>query len=242
MKSLRLAGDALIVEFLSHEAALRTGSVVELLVQDALAASHNRGNQSLTGNVQSGTAHVNNRVNRQEQTHAVQGQTQSGKGQGQHHDSAGRTSGCCRTEHGHHHNEQVLGEVQLNTVELSHENRRQCRVNRSATVHLGGRTQRNREGRVGAGNTQVAFGNGLGHRHRTHRRAGYEAQLERRPHAREVLTDRQTVRPNNNRVDHEEDQQQANVECDNERDQRTHRRPTVREHSLSDQTHGAQRC
>ena len=222
MKSLRLTGDALIVEFLSHEAALRTGSVVERLVQNALAASHNRRNQSLTGNVQSGAAHINDRVNRQEQTHTVQRQTQSGKGQGQHHDSAGRTGSRSRTEHGHHHNQQVLGEVQLNTVELSHEDRGKSRVNRGATVHLGGRTQRNGEGCVGAGNTQVAFGNGLGHRHRTHRRAGHEAQLERRPHAREVLADRQAVRANNNRVDHEEDQQQANVEGDNERDQRTH--------------------
>ncbi len=42
----------------------------------------------------------------------------------------------------------------------------------------------------------------------------------------------------NNRVDHEEDQQQANVEAITQRDQRTHRRPTVGKHRLSDQTHG----
>ena len=172
----------------------------------------------MTGNVQGGTTHVHDRVNRQEQTHTVQRQTQSGKGQGQHHDSAGRTGSRCRTEHGHHHNQQVLGEVQLNTVELSYKDCGKSRVNRSAAVHLSGCTQRNGKGRVGAGNTQVTFCNGLGHRHRTHRRAGHEAQLERRPHAREVLADRQTIRANNNRVDHEEDQQQANVERDDERD------------------------
>ena len=112
--------------------------------------------------------------------------------------------------------------------ELGHEDRRQRRVDRRAAVHLRRRPQRDGEGGVGPRDAEVLLGHPLGHRQRADRGAGHERQLDRRPRAGEVPARREAVRPQQHRVDDEQDQGEARVDRTGEDAERAEGLPAVR--------------
>ena len=62
-----------------------------------------------------------------------------------HHGGAGHAGGRGRAQHGHEHDQQVLHDAEVDAEEVGDEDRGECRVDRCAAVHLGGRAQRDRE-------------------------------------------------------------------------------------------------
>ena len=75
------------------------GSIPHVLVQDAFPLRHNDRHQVLAGHIHRGAAHVDNRLDRQEQAHTGQRQPQRGKREREHHRGAGGAGGGRRTKH-----------------------------------------------------------------------------------------------------------------------------------------------
>ena len=100
------------------------GRIPGCLVLDAGALSHDGGAQHLSGDVECGTAHVNDWLDGRQETNTGQWQAERRKRQGEHHRCAGGACGSGGTDNGHEDDEQVLGEVKVDAIELGDEDGR----------------------------------------------------------------------------------------------------------------------
>jgi len=62
------------------EEVLRGGGFVAVDVENALPLRHDRGHEGLASHVHGGAAHVEDRVDREQQANALQGQAEGGQG------------------------------------------------------------------------------------------------------------------------------------------------------------------
>ena len=223
------------------EEVLGVGGAVLLDVEDALALGHDDRHEHLAGDVHRGAAHVEDRVDGQQQAHALERQAEGRQRQGEHDRRAGQARGGGGADDGDERDEQVVRDAEVHAEELRDEDRGDGRVDRGAAVHLGRRAERHGEGGVGARHAEVAVGHPLGHRHGADRGAGDEGQLDGRPGAAEVAHDRQAVRLEQHRVDHEEHQGQADVDRDGEGAEVGQRGPAVGGDGAADEADGAER-
>ncbi|MBP2436623.1 hypothetical protein JOF34_001209 [Microbacterium amylolyticum] len=151
-------GVELLVVILVLEREALAGCVVEVFVEDALALGDDGGDQGLTGDVEGRAAHVEDRVDGQQQADAFQGEADGRQGQREHHGGAGGSGRCGRTDHRDENDQRVLDDRQFDAEELGNEDRGDRGVDRGAAVHLGGGTGRNGEGSVFAGHNRRRWG------------------------------------------------------------------------------------